>query len=59
MTKSKILVKFKNHDFPSNSKNMEAGPDFFIPKARLPFTNLRQAFVKLSIFYHFNLEYYI
>ena len=38
MTKSKILVKFKNHDFPLNSRNREVGTDFFIPEARIVFT---------------------
>ena len=54
MTKSKILVKFKNHDFPPNSRNIEAGPGFFTPKARLAFTKLRQIFVEALILYYFN-----
>ena len=37
-TKSKILVKSKNHDFPPNSRNKEAGIGFFISKTRLIFT---------------------
>ena len=40
-TKSKILVKSKNHDFPPNSRNKEAGMGFLTPKARLAFTQLR------------------
>ena len=38
MTKSKIMVKFKNHDFPPNFNNREAGTGFFTLKARLAFT---------------------
>ena len=56
-TKSKILVKFKNYDFPK-SRTEKAGTGFLIPKARLVFIQLRQAFVDL-IFYHFNPESYI
>ena len=52
-TKSKILVKSKNQDFPK-SRPEEAGTDFLTPKARLAFTQLRQAFVKAPIFHHFN-----
>ena len=50
-TKSKILVKSKNHDFPK-SRSEEAGTGFLIPKARLAFTQLRQAFVKAPILQH-------
>ena len=57
-TKSKILVKSKNHDFPK-SRPEEAGTGFFTPKARLAFTRLRQAFVKAPIFYYFNPENHI
>ena len=57
-TKSKILVKFKNHDFPK-FKTEEAGTGFFTPKARLAFTQLRQAFVKVSILHHFDIESHI
>ena len=39
-TKFKILVKFKNHDFP-NSRNEKAGTGFFTPKTWLTFTQLR------------------
>ena len=53
-TKSKILVKSKNYDFPPNFKNKEARAGFFTPKARLAFTQLRQAFVKALILYHFD-----
>ena len=57
-TKSKILVKSKNHDFPK-SRSEEAGTGFLIPKARLAFTQLRQAFVKAPILHHFDLESHI
>ena len=40
-TKSKILVKYKNYDFPSNSRNREAGTGFLTLEARLAFTQLR------------------
>ena len=59
MTKSKILVKSKNHHFPFKSRIKEAKIGFFTPKARLAFTQLRQIFVKASILYHFNAESYI
>ena len=36
-TKSKILIKSTNHDFPK-SRTKKAGTGFFIPKARLMFT---------------------
>ena len=39
-TKSIILVKSKNHEFPK-SRTEEAGMGFFTPKARLTFTQLR------------------
>ena len=58
MTKSKILVKSKNHDFPKFSTE-EAGTGFLTPKARLVFTQLRQAFVETSIFHHFDPKSYI
>ena len=48
------MIKSKNHDFSSNSKNMEVKPSFFTFKARLAFTKLRQIFVKALIFYYFN-----
>ena len=59
ITKSKILVKSKSHDFPPNSRNKEAGTGFLTLEARLAFTQLRQAFVKAPIFYHFNPESHI
>ena len=37
-TKSKILIKSKNHDFPPNSTNKEVGTGFFTPEARLALT---------------------
>ena len=52
-TKSKILVKSKNHDF-LKSRPEEVGTGFFTPKARLAFTQLRQAFVEALIIYHFD-----
>ena len=58
-TKSKILVKSKSHDFPLNSRNREVGMGFFIPEARLPFIQLRQAFVKAPILHHFDPESHI
>ena len=58
ITKSQILVKSKNNDFPK-SRTEEARTGFFTPKARLVFTQLRQAFVKVPIFYHFNPESHI
>ena len=57
-TKSKILIKSKNHDFPK-SKTEKAGTGFFTPKARLAFTQLRQAFVEAPILHHFDLKSYI
>ena len=59
ITKSNILIKSKNRDFPHNSRNIKAGSGFFTPKARLVFTQLRQKFVEASIFYHFDLECHI
>ena len=59
MTKSKILGKSKSHDFPPNSRNRKAGTGFFTPKARLAFTQLRQAFVKAPILHHFDSESHI
>ena len=58
-TKSKNLIKSKNHDFPPNSRNKEARTGFLISKARILFTQLRQAFVKTLILHHFNSEYHI
>ena len=37
ITKFKILIKFKNHEFPK-SKTEKAGTSFFTPKTRLAFT---------------------
>ena len=58
-TKSKILVKSKNHDFPPDSRNKKVGIGFFTPKTRLAFTHLKQTFVEAPIFHHFNLKSYI
>ena len=52
-------MKFKNHDFFSNSRDMEAELSFITFKARLAFTKLRQIFIKASILYYFNSEYHI
>ena len=57
-TKSKILVKSKNHDF-LKSKTEEARTGFFTPKARLAFSQLRQAFREATILNYFNLENHI
>ena len=57
-TKSKILVKSKNHDF-LKSRPKEAGTGFLTPKARLAFTRLRQAFVNPPILHHFDPESHI
>ena len=48
----------------SKSKNLSKSKTtvrmhFFIPKAKLAFTKLRQAFLKVLIFYHFDLECHI
>ena len=58
-TKSKIMVKSKNHDFSPNSKNKKAEIGFFTPETRLAFTQLRQAFVKAPILYYFDPESHI
>ena len=58
MTKSKILVKSKNHDF-LKSRTEEVRMGFITSEARLAFTQLRQAFIKAPIFYHLNPESYI
>ena len=59
MTKFKILLKFKNHDFSPNSRNIKAGSGFLTPKAKLAFIKLRQMFVKTLIFHYFNSECHI
>ena len=41
------------------SKKTVRFSDFFISRAKLGFTKLRQVFVKLLILYFFNLKYYI
>ena len=58
-TKSKILVKSKNRDFPPNSRNIGVGSGFLTPKARLAFSQLRQAFIEALILHHFDLKCYI
>ena len=57
-TKSKILVKSENHDFPK-SKTEKTGTGFLTHEAGLAFTQLRQAFVEAPILHYFNLESYI
>ena len=59
ITKSKILVRSKNHDFPPKSKTKKTRTSFFTLKARLTFTQLRQAFVETLILHHFDPESYI
>ena len=49
----------KNYGFSLNSRNIDTRSDFFIPKAWLTFTNLKQMFVKAPIFYYFYQKYYI
>ena len=57
-TKSKILVKFKNHDFfKFRPEKTETG--FYTPETRLAFTQLKQAFVEISILHHFDPESHI
>ena len=58
ITKSKILVKSKNHDF-LKSRPEEAGMGFLTPEARLAFIQLKQAFVKAPILHHFDPESHI
>ena len=48
-SKSKNLSKFKK----------TVGLDFLTPRAKLAFTELKQAFVKAPIFHHFDLERHI
>ena len=48
------MIKSKNDNFLPNSRNIEARPGFLIPKTRLAFTKLKQAFVETLIFYHFD-----
>ena len=48
------MVKSKNHDFPPKSRNKKVETDFFTPKARLAFTQLRETFIEASILYYFN-----
>ena len=59
MTKSKNLVKPKNYNFPLNFKNTKVRAGFLTLKARLAFTQLRQAFKKALIFHYFDLKCYI
>ena len=52
------MVKSKNHDFPK-SRPEEAKTGFLTPKAKLAFTQLKQAFVKALILHHFDPESHI
>ena len=54
ITKFKILVKSKNHDFLFNFRNIEAEPSFLTLEAKLTFTKLTQIFIKALILYYFN-----
>lgn len=47
LTKSKLLAKLSSR------------LSFFLLKARLAFIKLRQVFIKIPIFHHFDLKYYI
>ena len=54
---SKNLVKsflIKSQDFPQDSKS-----DFYTSGTRQTFTELRQAFIEVSILHHFNPNYHI
>ena len=53
------VAKRKNYQKTSKSKKTVGFSDFHTFKTRLSFTKLRQAFVKASIFYHFDLECHI
>lgn len=53
-TKSKILIRSKNYDFPPNSSNIKAEPGFLIFESRLAFIKLRKIFIKALIFYYFD-----
>lgn len=53
----KKLAKSKKPDF-LKSKNITR-LNFFTTKAKLTFTKLRQAFIKVLIFYYFGPKYYI
>lgn len=59
ITKSKIIIKIKNYNFLPNSKNIKTKPDFFILKARLVFTKLKQIFIETSNLHYFDLKYHI
>ena len=52
------MTKSKNQDFPKfRNEKVEMG--FLTPKARLAFTQSRQAFVKAPIFHYFDSESHI
>ena len=56
MFKSKNLSKSKKS---SKSKKTVRSSNFFIFRARLVFTKIRQVFVKAPILYHFDPKHYI
>ena len=53
----KVQKMFKSKNLSKSKKTI--GSDFFTLEARLIFTNLRQAFFKTQILYHFDPEYCI
>ena len=53
------MIKFKNRNFPFNSRNIKARLGFLISKAKLAFIKLRQAFVKAPILHYFDPKCYI
>ena len=56
------VAEAKNHQKTRKifkSKKMLRFMDFFTFRARLAFIELRKAFVKVLIFYHFDLKYHI
>lgn len=62
MTKLKILDKSKNliNLFKSQNVSINIGAmGFLTSKTRVIFTQLKQAFIKMLIFQHFNLKCYI
>lgn len=46
-------------DFIKDQSNRAFEMGFFTPKARVVFTSLRKAFIKVLIFYHFYPKYHI
>ena len=52
-------AKVKNYQKMSKSKKTVGSSNFLTFEARLAFIELRQAFLKLLIFHHFDPKYYI